>query len=225
MNNLPVFVLDTETTDLETDRGVAEVAWVELLHNEEFNEYYLGEAESFLVNPEKSMSAEASAINGIHNSDITDDLPTLAEVPFPKEPCIFVAHNAQFDLHTLASHLDVKAELCTLTLSRRLISGCESHQLGCLAVHCELSRALSHRAGGDVTHCAELLIYMLSKYNMNIEQMLEFYNKPWVHNYMIWGKHRGKLFSEVPSGYLYWLSTLPDLDKDMRCSVDYWRKQ
>ena len=220
---MKIYVTDTETTDLSDDRGVVEVAWVELLYNEEFNEYYLGESESFLVNPEKTISQEAAAIHGIRNSDITPDLPTLAEVPLPQEPCIFVAHNAEFDLHTLRPYMNVEASLCTLQLSRRLISGSESHQLGTLAAHCNLSRQLSHRASGDIINCAELLMWVLSRNNMTVESAIDFLAKPWVFNKMPFGKHKGKNFSDVPSGYLHWLSE-QDLDADTRTTLDYWRK-
>lgn len=223
MNNLPIVVLDTETTGLEPPIGIVEVAWLNIKYNEEFNEYYIDEDsfQNHLVNPERHISESASAKHGIRDEHITPDLPVLSEVPLPKEPCLLVCHNVPFDRPLVEPYMNIEAELCTLQLSRRLIAGCDNHKLGTLAAYLGLSNQLSHRAGGDITHCAELLMWMLSKVNKDITWALEFLSMPFVFNTMPWGKHKGLSMCDVPKGYLAWLIK-QDLDSDMRTTLKYY---
>lgn len=218
-----ILIADTETTGLESPIGLVEVAWAFLKYSEEFNEYFIedGTDQCITVNPEMPITEGASAKHGIRDEDITPDLPTISEVEFPKEPCILVCHNIPFDRPLLEPYLNITNSICTLQLSRRLIHGCDNYQLGTLAAYLGLSRQISHRASGDVVHCAELLIHMLTKFSLTIDQALEFLNKPFVYNYMPWGKHKGLLMSDVPRGYLIWLSK-QDLDNDMKSTVKYF---
>lgn len=222
MNKPNILVIDAETTGLVEPIGLVEASWAFVRYNEEYNEYTLDEESShtFTTNPCRSINCAASAKHGIRDEDVTDDLPKIEDLPFPKEPCIFVAHNTPFDRPIFEPYLNVVDELCTLVLSRRLIHGPDNHQLATLACYCGLSRQISHRASGDVVHCAELLIWLLTKTGWTIDQMLAFYKQPWVCKFMPWGKHAGELMTDVPKSYLGWLSR-QDLDRDMRTTVNY----
>ena len=58
------------------------------------------------------------------------------------------------------------------------------------------------------------------KYQAPIHDIINFSRNPVLMPRMPFGKHAGKLFSEVPKDYLEWLSGT-ELDEDMAFTVKY----
>jgi exodeoxyribonuclease X len=219
---MKTFIFDCETTGLDpTKDNVVEVGWVELIQEE--GDWTLGESFGSLVKSPTPMSAAASGINGIRGEQLVNS-PAISEIPFPTDQIRFVSHNAEFDLKFLSQHLDVRDDLCTLILARRLIPNMENYKLGTLVAACELSIGLAHRAELDAINAGELLIYMLMGTGWSLEKLSAYGKKAVLHKVMPWGKHKGMPLKDVPLPYLSWLDK-QELDQDTRATVDYYLRK
>lgn len=214
------YIFDTETTGLEPPIGVVEVTYLPIREIVPHEDYILGEPVTRLVNPELPISSEASEKHGIYQEDIDREKPpVLADIPFPTEPLIFIAHNVPFDLPLLQHRLDVRGSLCTLQLARRLLPCAPNHKLETLVKYLELEGDPNHMAEADTESCALLLDWFLCKLKMSVMEAVAWTAKPMRFSVMPWGKHRDKPLDDMPIGYLLWLND-QSLDTDMRFTVD-----
>jgi len=173
-------VVDVETTGLSPalkDR-ICEIAIVQLRGDQE------GETFSTLVNPGRAISSGAFAVNGITNSMVANAPPfreVASEVTRRLSGCVFVAHNAPFDLRFLRAEfqrlqlpLPVSHLLDTLHIARRYYSF-PSNNLGSLAAHFNLSSSQQHRALHDARMAAQLLrIFVRDLAHRNVGQVEDF---------------------------------------------------
>jgi len=124
-----------------------------------------------LVNPERSIPAVVTAITRITN-DMVRDAPLFAEITDDVlralEGRIFVAHNARFDWvflsHELRRACGVRLDgsrLCTVDLTRRLVTGLRSRSLDSVTQYFGVPVDGRHRAGGDARATAEVLRRLL----------------------------------------------------------------
>lgn len=168
--DVPLVVLDTETTGLHTGLGnrIVEIAAVRL---EDWRE--VGRL-SYLLQPERRMEPSASRINGIYDedlagaprfSDIQAELLTLLD------GALLAAHNAAFDAGFLGSELSIAGFgrqtppgkpllpnpwLCTLLLARRYFYFGQNN-LAHVAARLGVPPSRAHRALSDVYTTAEVL--------------------------------------------------------------------
>ncbi len=146
----PVVFVDLETTGMTaSDDRVTEVGIVrvECGHATEW---------SSLVNPDCSIPAAVQALTGISNAMVAA-APRFAdiasEVATRIAGCIFVAHNARFDYGFLKHEFGrlgrafTAKVLCTVKLSRRLLTDPARHNLDSLIEH--PSRTVLVRVKGD----------------------------------------------------------------------------
>jgi len=124
------------------------------------------------VNPERSLSQEASRINGISDKDllnaplIVNVLPEFLEFAAGS---ILVAHNAEFDLSFLEAekemcwgYIEIPECLCTMNLSRTLHPHEYRHNLETVAGRLKLPLPdLRHRALPDVLLTAQVLLKLI----------------------------------------------------------------
>ncbi|MGE6219150.1 exonuclease domain-containing protein [Nubsella zeaxanthinifaciens] len=127
---------------------------------------------SSLVNPEMPIPLHITALTGI-DEEMVATAPTFAEIAEQLIELladkVFVAHNVNFDYSFLRGQLAAcgiqwnATKLCTVRLSRKLLSGLPSYSLGklCAAVDIELKDR--HRALGDAEATAHLFTLLLEK--------------------------------------------------------------
>jgi len=111
-------VIDTETTGFSPVRDrVVEVAYVQLRAGRLIGRW------STLVDPERDIPPETTAIHGIRDADVAG-APTLSEIR-PRlraatRGTVVVAHNASFDLRFLP-WLARRPIICTMRLAMHLV--------------------------------------------------------------------------------------------------------
>ena len=127
-----------------------------------------------LVNPEIPIPRFVMALTGISN-EMVKSAPVFAEVA-PRwldfvSDSVLVAHNAAFDTSFLnheisrvyPGHRMLNPHLCTVRLSRRVLSDLSNHRLDTIASHFSIPIVSRHRAGSDALATAEIFLLLLSK--------------------------------------------------------------
>jgi DNA polymerase III epsilon subunit family exonuclease len=175
-----VLAVDTETTGMSPVQGdrLVEVARVAVVDGA------LGEEWSTLVNPGRSIPAEAARVHGITDGMVAGS-PRAAEVGRTlREACAdwpIVFHNASFDLPFLIQFFrDAGAPALlnpivdTLGLARGLF-GPGSKSLGALAARLNLPAETPHRALGDARTTARLFIELAARWEQEkgVRSLLE----------------------------------------------------
>jgi len=146
-------IIDVETTGggMKGNR-ITEICIVLMKNGEILDKY------TTLINPEKSIPSQITALTGIDN-DLVKDAPKFNEVAkqidqFTRD-AIFVAHNVNFDYNVLRNEFQAigfefnRKKLCTVRLSRKLIPGLFSYSLGRLCDSIAIPISNRHRAEGD----------------------------------------------------------------------------
>ncbi len=160
-------VTDIETTGLSPEKDrITEVACVVVQGGEIVAEH------QSLVNPERSIPLGIQQMNGISNV-MAFAAPKGGDI-FPEirrwlpDGGIFVAHNVTFDFNFLQNsfHRHTVAgmehdRLCTARLARRILPARKSWALHHLAAYFGIRIRGRHRALGDATATARVLIEML----------------------------------------------------------------
>lgn len=159
-------IVDIETTGTSYMHGkITEVAI--LIHdgNQIIDEF------SSLINPEQKIPYWITQLTGINNR-MVEHAPKFYEVAAKiveiTEDCIFVAHNVSFDYNFIRQEFkslgyDYQREkLCTVKLSRKLISFKRSYSLGKLCQELNIPNLHPHRALGDAKATAFLFDLLLS---------------------------------------------------------------
>lgn len=125
-----------------------------------------------LINPERDIPPYITALTGI-TPDMVVNAPTFAEAADDilswLDGRIFIAHNAQFDYGFLQkefAQLGIRWEvqrLCTVRISRRLVPGLRSYNLGRLAEHFGIGIEQRHRAAGDAEATARIFGMLMQR--------------------------------------------------------------
>lgn len=214
-------VIDTETTDPTPAAGVCEFAYAEI--DENFN--ILLEHTS-LIDPEKPISASASGIHGISDSDVVD-APTLAEYMYivQDDPLqgdvVIIGHNVQFDMRYIGPYVtNLIGQICTLKLARRFLPDAENHKLQTLMYELQLPRRGSHRADSDVFTTIGLLKHLAEVSDNTLPELLEAMSAFIKVEVMPFGKHKGTPLAALPTSYRSWLATADNLDPDLKKSLE-----
>lgn len=160
LSEIPVVVLDTETTGLHTALGhrVIEIGAVRLEEGQEVESYQT------MLNPGRPIEAKASQITGITDQDV-QNAPLFAEVAdslssFLKGALV-VAHNANFDAGFLGHEYNLIGQtvqnpwLCTLQLARKYFFF-GRNGLAHIAAKLNIPMPRAHRALNDVMVTAEV---------------------------------------------------------------------
>ena len=221
-----VHVFDTETTGLDHPIKVLELTHLRVIEIIPGKEYAKEDVYTRLVDPKRPINPEASEKHGIYQADIDREKPPeIHELDFPPGEIIFVSHNVPFDYPLLHEHINTVDTLCTLQLARRMVPEAPTHRLEDLVDYLKLGQSPNHFSEKDSFSCADLLIYFLCFTKWSLQQMYDFMKTDWLHDIMVWGKHKGRPMGEVPVGYLLWLNELKDLDRDMAYTVNHYLKK
>lgn len=174
--SIPIVVLDTETTGLNPALGhrVVEVGAVRLEDGRVVTEF------SQLVQPDRPMEPQASAVNGI-TDEILRHQPRFAAIAPALlnllDGALLVAHNAPFDAAFLSQEFFISGYrpepglnqpvlpnpwLCTLALARQFFYF-GGNSLGNVARQLGVRTGRGHRALADVYMTAEILRRMVQE--------------------------------------------------------------
>ena len=149
---------------------------------------------SYLIRPDRPVPDYVEKLTGIKTKEAQagEDCKKILEefLEFSKD-CIFVAHNALFDVNFLSFEykrlfdLDWGVHsLCTLKLSKEMVQDSESHKLDMLATHFGFEFEGRHRALGDAKVTGQLLLELLDQ----IEKDGEITNFREISKYCIYPK-------------------------------------
>lgn len=160
IDEIPVVVLDTETTGLHTTLGhrVVEIGAVRLEKGKQVGEFQT------MLNPGRPIEPRASEITGITNAELADApkfSDVVDEVSRFLDGALLVAHNATFDADFMGSEYNLIGRslenpwLCTLRLARSYFHF-GRNGLGHIAARLKIPMTRAHRALNDVIVTAEV---------------------------------------------------------------------
>ena len=187
LDNVKYCVFDLETTGgVPPLHRIIEIGACKMMGGEVVETY------EALVDPERPIPDYVKKLTGIKNKDLAN-ARNLEEVleEFVKfsEGCVLVAHNASFDVNFINSEctrilgkpIDAP-NLCTLKMSKFLVRECNSHKLEAMAEFFQVDLGPRHRALGDATMTAQILVQLISRAKMALEtKMLQDLRKFGVH--------------------------------------------
>jgi DNA polymerase-3 subunit epsilon len=170
LSSLNFVVIDFETTGLDAVAGdeIIEIGAVRI-----DGKQITGKSFHALVNPQRALDAQATAIHGISDADL-HSAPLIAEI-FPKflqfiGHGVVVAQNARFDLAFLVKNLTrmrvprfENLILDTMLLSKFLFSYESRHNLDSILQRLRITvdGSVRHRSLGDCQLTAQALVAML----------------------------------------------------------------
>src|SRR5258708_1481181 len=175
---------------------------------------------SSLVNPERAIPREASAVHDIVD-EMVKDAPKIGELSgkinfvHGKDgpPDYWCAHHNRFDMQFINPPGAVWLD--TYRIALWLWPSAPEHKLATLRYWLNLKLGLdltvhkdsvirSHRALWDAYICAAVLRRAFTS-DATIEQMLDVSSQPALLPRFTFGEHAMKPIEEVPSGYLDWI--------------------
>ncbi|MEE9430032.1 MAG: exonuclease domain-containing protein [Melioribacteraceae bacterium] len=161
-------VIDFETTGTSPNKSRAIEIGIVRVENLKITETFQS-----LFNPGVYIPPFISQLTGIENDDLFD-APKFEDLSQNIKEfidgSILVGHNLQFDFAFLKSEfeqadilLPKMEQVCTLKLSRRLFPELKSKALGNMARHLRIRHKNVHRALGDATVTAKILLKLITK--------------------------------------------------------------
>lgn len=219
-----IFVcLDLEMTGLDPEKDrIVEVACVRYNLSKNFDSF------ESLVDPQIPISEESLAIHRITSEmlagkpKIENVLPSVLQFVgnYP-----IVGHGIGFDIQLLINSarranipntLAANPQIDTLRLAR-YYGDSPNNSLESLALHFNVPCDLSHRAMSDVVTNIEVFKHLVRPFHTT-EEIFNVLSKPIKMKFMPLGKHKGRLFSEIPLQYLQRAAQM-DYDQDLLFSI------
>ena len=205
-----VRVIDTETTGMDpAEDRLVEIGSIDVVIEEGKDPHVdLGSAKETLVNPEREIPPEASAVHHIIDADVAMAPKSADAIERFKGADVYIAHNAKFDRAFLP---DDWVWACSFKAAVRIWPDAPGHSNQVLrywfAIHdlpgIQRGTGQTHRALYDARVTAEIVLRLLR--SCSIDDMLEWARSPALLPKMPLGDHRGKPLSEVPDGFLKWV--------------------
>lgn len=219
-----IFVcLDCETTglDVKHDR-IIEIAVARFTVNE-----VLGEYES-LVDPVCVIPESSIAIHHI-TQEMVANKPLIKEV-LPQilaliDNHIIIGHGIEFDIQIVANAAEREGVPCKIQQNRSLDTLRMARQYGespvnsleQLRKHFNIEAEGAHRAMSDVIVNMAVFKQLVKDYKTT-EQIFATLSKPILFKHMPLGKHKGRLFKDLPLQYLLWAAR-QEFDMDLLYSL------
>ncbi len=206
---------DTETTGVRNDKDrIIELAAYDPVENRTFCK---------LINPGCPIPKEATAIHHI-SDEMVADAPTFKIVAeeflaFCPEQTVLIAHNNDaFDKLFMEQEfkranvpMPAFAYIDSLKWSRKYRSDLPRHTLQTLREVYGFASNQAHRALDDVIILHQVFSAMID--DLSMEKVIELLAKPQILTKMPFGKHQGKMLSDVPKDYIAWLASSGAFDK------------
>jgi len=213
---------DIESTGLGKDAGIVEISWIET--DSKFNEVA---RYGSLIKPGVPIQVGAMSVHRI-TEDMVKNAPTIEEFmqeqgfPLDGEGTVLVAHQAAFDINFFGPWMQEPLTLCTLKAARIIYPDADNHKLTTLKYYLGLEGChdRAHSADEDVNVLIQLAKRMCVDAECGLPELIYIQNIPRTIKKMSFGKHRGKLLSELPKDYVTWLLTKADnINSDLRASL------
>lgn len=212
---------DTETTGVRSDQDrIIEIAAFDPVLGRTFNEF---------INPGIPIPKEATAIHTI-TDEMVKEAPSFkvigqAFIDFCGDDAVLIAHNNDsFDILFLkqeAARHDLKLPdwlfVDSLKWARKYRPDLPRHSLQHLREVYAIPANQAHRALNDVMVLHQVFTSMID--DLPIELVIKLLNKASQIERMPFGKHQGKLLSEVPKDYVSWLKSNGAFDKPDNASL------
>jgi exodeoxyribonuclease X len=232
-----IVVLDTETTDIDPQSGgeICEIGWVPI--HLEGDEWVLGIGYSTLIETDAPFAPAARAAHHIHPNECKPGafncVPREAMIHnmlAAEEPgeMLYAAHNAPFDMKFLPEL--TLPTIDTYQCAKHLFPDSPKYGNQVLRYYLDvevppdlLEGLAPHRALYDAACTAAVLVKMLEL--RSPAELVRLSTTPLLLKTCSFGKHEGKLWSEVPTDYLAWMVRANDMyqnDVDMRYTVDHY---
>jgi exodeoxyribonuclease X len=226
-----LIVLDTETSDLDPDKGakLLEIAWIELSHTGQTwervgsNDLYIEQPGSLIINP------HAQATHHIRADMLTAERGAVSRYNAVRmllnqiEPGTFlVAHNSEFDAKFLPE-IHGSPWICTFRSAKHIWPNAPGYGNQVLRYWLKLEPELPngkhpHQALYDVSVTVSILMKMLE--TCTPEKLLTLSKLPVRMKTIGFGKHKGLDFNQLPPDYVAWLRRQPNLDADLIHTLD-----
>lgn len=228
-----VVTLDTETSGIGPDDQVIEVGLIVRnlsLHSASPVTW------TSLVKPSVPIQPDARGAHHITDEELAD-APAIGEVIQPLREHLggadaIVGHNLEFDLRMLKQsgvpdEIIPLKRICTWLCAKHLWPNAPGYANQTLRYWREIDLKLwpMHRALTDACVTDALLIEMLME--ASPEQLIELTETPVLQTKIMFGKHRGKLWSEVEADYCRWLldpQRQPPFADEVRFAARHWLK-
>jgi exodeoxyribonuclease X len=210
------YILDTECASLQG--GVCELAYLEIDDDINIVSEFVSR-----VNPERPIEQQAFEVHGISDDDVKDMPPLSTFASHFDGPIIMIAHNARFDKKMIKDVIKVDLDVCTLALSRSMVTGTTNHQLATLQKELGFPEQKSHSALGDVHTVRDLLLYLRDSKGLNLTEHMRLLRIPKIVHKMTFGKHKGRLVANLAPDYREWLLSLEDLDPNLRFTLNQFK--
>lgn len=207
---------DTETTGTRADKDrIIEIAAYDPVRKQTFVQF---------INPGIPIPQEATKIHNI-SDEMVKEAPSFKEVggafaEFCSGDVVLIAHNNDsfdklfLDAEFKRSELERPNWLFldTLKWARKYRPDLPRHTLQHLREVYHIPANQAHRALDDVMVLYQVFTAMTD--DLSIDTILELLSGTSKQNRMPFGKHQGKLLSEIPKDYIHWLKSTGAFDKN-----------
>lgn len=136
---------------------------------------------------------------------------------------VWVTGNCSFDARMVQGELIITRTLCTLDLARTYVKGTTNCKLETLQRELNLPVQKSHSALGDVHTVRDLLAHILPLTGVDLNTLFDRQEKPRILSKMPIGMHKGKPMLQVPKAYRDWLLDQPDLERNLKLTLEKLR--
>lgn len=225
-------IYDTETTGLPGKHdpvGVCEIAWVDI-DVVNGKPVFAGQYET-LLNPGKPIPAQAMAIHHIYDEMVVNS-PSLEDIDYVDPERYPVAHYAEFDKQFLPAV--TLPWICTRRLAQHIWPDLEGYsnqflryavvkEHGWVIPEERLGGIAPHRAMYDTVCTSYLFSLQLLKLKQfkTEQEIAEYSSKPIIELRAAFGKHRGELWDEIPTGYINWcMNNIKDMNADTKATLE-----
>jgi len=223
LKDLRFVCLDCEMTGLDAVKDrIIEIAACKFTLQENLDSF------TTLVKPDCEISPEAFAVHHISADMLIGKPPIEQLLPQILEFIgnhIIVGHGIGHDIALLINAAERAQIPCklrdhpsfdTLRLAR-LYGDSPNNSLENLAIHFNVPSVGAHRALADVEMNIQIFKHLVRKFR-STEEIVAILAKPIKMKFMPLGKHKGRLFSEIPIQYLQWAANM-DFDQDLLFSI------
>lgn len=186
------------------------------------------ESLSTLIDPQVPIPKDSQLIHHIDDQMVKDQpliQSVLPQVHNLVQGLPIVGHGIGFDIdllnnaalcHRIPSRLKSNRRIDTLRLAR-LYGQVSSNSLENLRQHFNIPDEGAHRAMGDVRVNIAVFLHLAKQFR-TFEEMLARLEKPIEMRTIPLGKHKGRLFRDIPLDYLQWAAA-KRFDLDLQFSI------